>query len=232
MGGEPFVIKHTWLLLDALVERGVAQNLLVGLATNGQQQSAKLAELAPRFRGFHLSLSIDGHGELYEYLRHGASWGKLVENIRAFRQMPNVDVAAVPTLQNCNALDLVTLLRFLDEHELRLAYNVVSTPARLSPRSLPPSVRRIAAERLRRYQQDECRQENVAVVTAYIEALEEVGEEFDEELFEEFMTFTNDLDASRGQNLGTVAPELVELISAAGVKWSHRRRHTLAEAQS
>jgi len=33
MGGEPFLIKHTWRLLDALVERGVAQNLLVGLAT-------------------------------------------------------------------------------------------------------------------------------------------------------------------------------------------------------
>ncbi|HEY8763329.1 MAG TPA: hypothetical protein VIM18_04000 [Solirubrobacteraceae bacterium] len=47
MGGEPFLIKHTWRLLDALVERGVAQNLLVGLATDGQQQSTKLAELAP-----------------------------------------------------------------------------------------------------------------------------------------------------------------------------------------
>jgi hypothetical protein len=229
MGGEPFLIKHTWRLLDALVERGVAQNILVGLATNGQQQGTKLAEVAARFRGFNLSLSIDGHGRLYEYLRHGASWEKLMENIRAFARMPNVDVAVVPTLQNCNALGMVTLLRFLDQHELRLAYNVVSWPARLSPANLPPSVRRIAARRLRSYQCDECRPANTAVVEAYIEALEEVGDEFDPELFAEFMTFTNDLDASRGQSLGQVAPELLSLLRAAGVEWSSERRHALGQ---
>jgi MoaA/NifB/PqqE/SkfB family radical SAM enzyme len=230
MGGEPFLIKHTWRLLDALAERGVAQNLLVGLATNGQQQSTRLAELAPRFRGFNLTLSIDAHGKLYEYLRHGASWAKLADNICAFRQMANVDVAVVPTLQNCNALDMVTLLRFLDQHELRLAYNVVSWPARLSPANLPPSVRRAAAERLRAYQQDECRPANIAVVDAYIEALEEVGDEFDDTLFAEFMTFTNDLDVSRGQSLGEVAPELLALIHAAGVRWSQEHRHAAPRA--
>jgi MoaA/NifB/PqqE/SkfB family radical SAM enzyme len=232
MGGEPFLIKHTWRLLAALVDRGVAQNLLVGLATNGQQQSTKLAELAPRFRGFNLSLSIDPHGKLYEYLRHGASWEKLVDNICAFPQTPNVDVAVVPTLQNCNALDIVTLLRFLDQHELRLANNVVSWPARLSPANLPPSVRGIAAERLRCYLQNECRPANAAVVAAYIEALEEVGDEFDDGLFAEFMTFTNDLDASRSQNLGEVAPELLALVRAAGVQWSHQRRYAVSKVKT
>jgi SAM-dependent methyltransferase/MoaA/NifB/PqqE/SkfB family radical SAM enzyme len=225
MGGEPFLIDGTWRLLTALVARGVAPRLLVGLATNGLQRSAKLEELAPRFRGFSLSLSIDGHGKLFEYLRHGASWRKLVDNLRGFRQVPNLDLAAVPTLQNGNALDMVTLLRFLDEHELRLAYNVLNWPARLRPTNLPPSVRRIAAARLRGYLDAECRPENFAVVRGYCEAIEEAGDSFDAGLFGEFMTFTNDLDAARGEKFCEAAPELAALIRAAGVEWSDERRH-------
>jgi MoaA/NifB/PqqE/SkfB family radical SAM enzyme/SAM-dependent methyltransferase len=230
MGGEPFLIDRTWRLLRALVARGLAPRLLVGLATNGQHRSAHLEELAPRFRGFNLSLSIDAHGKLYEYLRHGASWRKLVDNLRWFRQVPNLDLAAVPTLQNGNVLDMVTLLRFLDEQELRLAYNVANSPARLRPTNLPPSVRRIAARRLRAYLDAECKSPNLAVVRAYCEILEGAGDDFDAGLFGEFMTFTNDLDAGRGESLREAAPELVALVRAAGVEWSDARRHGPAGA--
>jgi MoaA/NifB/PqqE/SkfB family radical SAM enzyme/SAM-dependent methyltransferase len=228
MGGEPFLIDHTWRLLDALVARGVAQRILVAVVSNGQQRSARLAELAPRFRSFNVSLSIDGHGKLYEYLRHGASWRKLVDNLHWLRQLPNLDLAVVPTLQNGNALDMVPLLRFLDAQELRLIYNVASWPARLHPADLPPSVRRIAVARLRAYLDAECRPENVAVVRGYCEVLEEAGDAFDADLFAEFMTFTNDLDAARGESLCEAAPELWALVRAAGIQWSHARRHVPA----
>jgi MoaA/NifB/PqqE/SkfB family radical SAM enzyme/SAM-dependent methyltransferase len=230
IGGEPFLIDRTWRLLDALVARDVAPHIFVGLVTNGQQRNARLAELVPRFRGFNVSVSIDGHGKLYEYLRHGGSWRKLVENLSWLRQMPNLVVTAVPTLQNGNALDMVTLLRFLDERELYLSYNVVTWPARLRPTNLPPSVRRIAAARLRAYLDAECRPANLAVVRNYCEILEEAGDSFDAGLFGEFMTFTNDLDAGRGESLCEAAPELVALVRAAGVEWSGERRHAPAGA--
>ncbi len=230
MGGEPFLISCTWRLLSALVERGVARRLYVGLATNGQQRSEKLAELAPHFRGFNLSLSIDAHGKLYEYMRSGASWSKFVDNLRWFRHIPNVDLAIVPTLQNCNVLDIVPLLRFVDEHDLPLGYNVLTKPARLSPTNLPPSVRRIAARRIRHYLDTECKPVNLAVVRSYYECLEEAGDEFDPEVFAEFMTFTNDLDADRGESLHDVAPELVALVRAAGLEWSNDRRYVPAAA--
>jgi MoaA/NifB/PqqE/SkfB family radical SAM enzyme/SAM-dependent methyltransferase len=230
IGGEPFLIDRTWRLLDALVARGVAPHIFVGLVTNGQQRSARLAELVPRFRGFNVSVSIDGHGKVYEYLRHGGSWRKLVENLSWLRQVPNLVITAVPTLQNGNALDMVTLLRFLDERELYLSYNVLTWPARLRPTNLPPSVRRIAAARLRAYLDAECRPANLAVVRNYCEILEEAGGDFDAGLFDEFMTFTNDLDAARGESLCEAAPELVALIRAAGIEWSNERRHARAGA--
>jgi SAM-dependent methyltransferase len=230
MGGEPFLVDHTWRLLAALVARGVAHRIIVGVASNGQQRNARLEELAPRFGRFSLSLSIDGHGKLYEVLRHGASWHRLIENLHWFRQLPSVDLVAVPTLQNGNALDMVTLLRFLDEHGLPVSYNVLTWPAHLRPTNLPPSVRRIAAARLRRYLDTECRPVNLAVVQSYCEVLEAAGDEFDGELFAEFMTFTNDLDASRGESFADAAPELLALVRAAGVEWLEARRYTPAGA--
>ncbi|MGH9441368.1 MAG: twitch domain-containing radical SAM protein [Thermoanaerobaculia bacterium] len=230
IGGEPFLIPSTWRLLEALVARGVAPHVFVGLLTNGQQRSTKLEELAPHFRGFNVSVSIDGYGRLYEYLRHGGSWRKLADTLRWLRHVPNLVLSAVPTFQNCNVLDIVTLLRFLDKQELPLTYNVVTWPARLSPANLPPSVRRIAAMRLRSYLDAECKPGNLTVVRNYCDLLEEAGDDFDADLFGEFMTFTNDLDASRGESLGEAAPELVALIRAAGVDWSHERRHVSAPA--
>jgi len=226
MGGEPFLIDSTWNLLSALVDRGIAQRLYVGIATNGQQRSAELEKLAPSFRGFGLTVSIDAYGKLYEYLRHGGTWRNLVDNLRWFRDLPNVHVSALPTLQNGNVLDMVNLLRFLDGEKLSLGYNVLSWPAFLRPNNLPTGVRRIALARLRGYLDAECTPANVPVVRAYCNILEEAGDTFDANLFAEFMTFTNDLDASRGENLASASPELAALIRAGGVEWSSERRHT------
>jgi MoaA/NifB/PqqE/SkfB family radical SAM enzyme/SAM-dependent methyltransferase len=230
IGGEPFLIEQTWLLLEELVARGVAPSIYVGLLTNGQQRSARIESLAPSFRGFSVSVSIDGYGKLNDYLRHGSNWLNLVDTLAWLRTIPNVSVAILPTLQNCNALDMPALLRFVDAQDLPLGYNVLNWPPRLRPANLPPSVRRIAAQRLRAYVDGECKPVNRGIVRAYCEILEEVGEKFDPDLFREFATFTNDLDADRGVSLRDAAPELLALIRAAGVEWSRDRRHVAAGA--
>jgi MoaA/NifB/PqqE/SkfB family radical SAM enzyme/SAM-dependent methyltransferase len=230
MGGEPFLIEHTWSLLEALVARGVASKIFVGLSTNGQQTHPKLAELAPLFRGFNTSISIDGTGKLYDYLRSGGTWPKLVETVEQLMEVPNLQVSVVPTFQNANVLDISEVVRFADERGLALAYNILLAPARLGATNLPPSVRRIAASRLRAHLDGECSAANAPILQAYCEVLEEPGDAFDAELFEEFMTFTNDLDADRGENFRDAAPELFALIRAAGIEWSHKRRHGNAEA--
>ena len=230
MGGEPFLIEHTWHLLEQLVARGIAPSIYVGLSTNGMQRSEKLADLARHFRGFNVSVSIDGYGKLNEYLRHGSDWSTVVANLDWLRAIPNVDVAIVPTLQNGNALELPALLRFADARDFPIAYNVVTEPAHLRPANLPPTVRRIAARRLRDYLDAECKPVNRGVVRAYCEILEQPGDDFDPERFHEFATFTNDLDADRGESLRDAAPELAALLRVAGVAWPEDRRHVSAGA--
>jgi MoaA/NifB/PqqE/SkfB family radical SAM enzyme len=226
LGGEPFLIKQTWELLEALVERNVARNIFAGISTNGQWRSTKLEELAPAFRGFGTSVSIDGYGRLFEYLRHGGRWDTLRGTLDWLTGLDCVSVSVTPTLQNTNALNMVRLFRALDTYDLTFSYNVLTWPTRLQPANLPPAIRSLAAQRLRDYLRDDCAPYNAEVVCGYAEVLEEDPDAFDEELFHEFMTFTNDLDDSRGERLADAAPELFDLIAEAGIVWTADRRHT------
>jgi SAM-dependent methyltransferase/pyruvate-formate lyase-activating enzyme len=224
LGGEPFLIAEVWELLRLLAERGWARRISLGLVSNGTRQQPELERLAPAFERVFVSVSIDGYGPLHEYLRYGAKWSELVRNLDWLQSISNIVVVATPTLQNLNALGAVKLFRFLDRREVDLHFNVVTWPRRLAPTNLPPLVRRIAAQRLRHYLDEECRATNRLVVQSWAGMLE--GEsDFDPELFGELMLFTNDLDAARGQRLASVEPELVALLRAAGVRWTTERRH-------
>ena len=84
---------------------------------------------------------------------------------------------------------------------------------------------RAAVERLEAYLASDCREVNAHVVRGYLELLSEPGDAFDEKLFAEFMAFTNDLDASRGERLADVAPELMAMLEEAGITWSDAHVH-------
>lgn len=227
LGGEPFLIEEVWDLLHLLVERGWSRRISLGLVSNGTKRRPELEQLVTEFKRVFISVSIDGYGPLFEYLRHGAKWRELVRNLDWLQGLPNISLVATPTLQNTNALGAVKLFRFLDERGINLHFNVLTWPRRLSATNLPRRVRRIAAERLRAYVDEECRPENRSVVQGWAGLLE-TEDELDPELFREFMLFTNDLDASRGQSLADVDPELFTLLRASGVRWTYERRHTTA----
>jgi hypothetical protein len=51
----------------------------------------------------------------------------------------------------------------------------------------------------------------------------------DPKLLDEFMLFTNDLDASRGQNFASVNSELLGFIEASGVCWTDKTKFAPAK---
>ncbi|PYQ29931.1 MAG: hypothetical protein DMF56_09400 [Acidobacteria bacterium] len=230
LGGEPFLIQEVWDFLQMLVDRGWSRRVVLTLTTNGTRQRAELERLAPAFRNFIVSVSIDGHGPLFEYLRSGAKWTELVQNLDWLVRVPHVRTIVSPTMQNTNVLSAVKLFRFFDERALDATFNVLTNPGFLSEKNLPPRVRRIAAERLRAYLDEDCRPENGAVVQAWATLLEQ-EHELDPKLFHDFMVFTNDLDASRGQSLADVDPELFALLRASGIEWTNERRHAQSSVE-
>jgi MoaA/NifB/PqqE/SkfB family radical SAM enzyme len=225
-GGEPLIIKEIGDVLQRLIDAGVASNIRLNCATNGSTVHSPWLRLAERFKELNLSFSIDGFGKYYEYIRYPARWDTLTRNMAFLTKGPNTVASASVTMQNYNLLNIVELFRYLDTIDLQnIGGGALASPAYLSPAALPPSVRRQAAERLRRYAENDCRPNNQAFVLGLGTGLEAAGETFDIDLLREFMLFTNDLDASRGQSFRETHAELVGLIEEAGFEWTAETRY-------
>jgi MoaA/NifB/PqqE/SkfB family radical SAM enzyme len=228
-GGETLLIKEVEEVLQWFVDAGAAQNIVVWAQTNATTTRVPWLRLAEKFESVRLGPSIDGVGKHYEYIRYPAKWDVLVKNLKALRRLPHVGVDSPNvTLQNYNILNIVELFRYLDSIGLSFTASFLKFPRYLSIEAMPPRARRLAAERLRAYAGKGCQRENRAQVLGFASTLESLGEQFDDKLMRDFMLFTNDLDASRGQSFRETCPELLELIAEAGFTWTDETLHARA----
>jgi MoaA/NifB/PqqE/SkfB family radical SAM enzyme len=227
LGGETLLIKEVGDILQCLIDAGVADNIVLLATTNGTVIKSPWLGLAERFKQLALNVSIDGFGGYYEYIRYPARWNTLTGNIEVLKKRSRTRLTAIATLQAYNALNIVDLFKYLDSIGLDFYAYPVSHPAYLSPMVLPPSVGRLAIERLCSYAEGDCLPKNRELVLGLASGLEKVGgrEVFDENLMRTFMLFTNDLDITRGQSFRDTHGELLELITDAGFTWTNESFH-------
>jgi MoaA/NifB/PqqE/SkfB family radical SAM enzyme len=226
-GGEPLLLRETPRLLERLIAAGRAQFLFLQFISNGSVVPRWLS-LAPKFRRLDLVISVDGYAEQYDYIRYPGRWSKLAHHFQLFKNIPNVYPYATTTVQVNNVLHLTDLFRYLDSIDFSFTGYLLQGPGHLAVSILPASIRRVAAARLLEYAETDCRPPQHALVrslAAQIEAGEDAGNPY---LLRDFMLFTNDLDASRGQSIHRSDPELVELLEQAGHPWLHETLHAPA----
>jgi hypothetical protein len=85
VGGEPLMWDIHWDIMKYLVETGGSKNVTVRYNTNLSRISYKgtnLYDLLPYFKHVQLSASIDGIGEVVEYVRHGIKWEQWFNNFK------------------------------------------------------------------------------------------------------------------------------------------------------
>ena len=82
-GGEPFLIKQHFDLLERAAESGYAKNIDIHYNTNGTQYPKQL-EVWKHFKHVQIAFSIDNVGERFEYERDGAKWATVNRNIKKF----------------------------------------------------------------------------------------------------------------------------------------------------
>ena len=85
-GGEPFLIKQHFDLLQRAVDKGYSNEIDIHYNTNGTQ-FPKQYEVWKTFKHVQIAFSIDNVGERFEYERDGASWSNVNENIKKFRKL-------------------------------------------------------------------------------------------------------------------------------------------------
>lgn len=147
-GGEPFMSKKMWRILEVAVEKEYAKDMEVHYATNGTQWPKDKIEIFKHFRHIHISFSIDGIGDSFEYMRYPAKWDEVKQNmlnaVEFNQKTNNLYLGWCITLSTINISILPEILR---EHKQNFSqfgpylnlvhgpiwYNLNQTPEEVKP---------------------------------------------------------------------------------------------------
>jgi len=215
-GGEPTINKAQLQLLQRLVERDQAKKIKLTIWSNLTSIQPSFYKLLENFQQVVVYGSTDGFGSTYEYIRFPGNWAAFDRNARTLVKVPRLCLFVSPVLQAYNALDLTALYDWCLEVGARPQVNILNQPLYLDYRILPMSARNLAAGRLADWIGQHRRHPLVdekfaASLDGLAGALANEQDRLGAPHIEDFMRFTNDLDASRGQDIKTALPELFAL---------------------
>lgn len=209
-GGEPFLIREHFDMLQGIVDRGIAGQVEIHYNTNGTQFPEHAAEIWKHFRTVEIAVSIDDIGVRFEYQRSNAVWCEVERNVEKFRQLrqqlPNIHLQCCTTVNVFNVRYLDGVANWIAMQGFDFVYwNMMHDAWYFSIGCLPDSAK-LAIER--HLKSTDIPPQYHAEIDRIIEFMQR-GASTDG-----FMTRMKiaDLDRKRQQHLSDVEPELAQLL--------------------
>lgn len=85
VGGEPLMWERHWTIMDQLVKTGKSKDVVIRYNTNLSRIKYKnynLYDMLPYFKRINICASIDGVGDIGEYIRTGINWNEWINNFK------------------------------------------------------------------------------------------------------------------------------------------------------
>ena len=212
-GGEPFMIKEHFDLLQGLVDRGLAGQIEIHYNTNGTQWPEHAEAIWKHFKTVEIAFSIDDVGDRFEYQRSNAVWSEVCDNIERFRQMrnrnPRIRLQVCTTVNVFNVYYIEQVANWINTQSFDFVYwNMMHEAYYFSISTLPESAKQSIATKLQSAQVDARTQHEFAQIIDFMMR----GVSLDGNILRMRVA---DLDRKRNQNLTQVQPELAALINYA-----------------
>ena len=156
-GGEPLMDPYHYKILDRLAEYG--DQIELKYATNGTTLGIKggrtIHDYWPKFKSIAVNVSIDGIHDVYEYIRGNGKFSEVEENIKVFKEFPNVTrVVGAFTVQANNIMQIDKVIDyFLNTMGIVFYSHRVNYPMALSAQTLPPELKDQIIEKLQLIQE-------------------------------------------------------------------------------
>lgn len=201
-GGEPTLIKEQDILLDYCIEKDLAKNINLKYNTNLTHIPDSLIEKWKQFKGVLLNCSIDAYGDLNTYIRNPIKWSKVSRNFEKLKSIPNIKMDVCITVQIYNVMHINKLLDWVISQDLpntMIFFNILEEPSHLNIKAMPQKLKDISAKRLEPYYN----LPKLSNVVDYM-MIETTPH------WNEFISFTQKLDAMRNEDVTSVVPELKE----------------------
>jgi len=140
MGGEPFLAKETFELLERVDKLGIAHKIKLVSPTNCSVfPNPRTIEILKTFKSVIINTSFDGVEELNDYIRVGSDWNKCIENFEKWIDLRNiysekfsVYISCTVTILNVNKL--FKIFKFFSNYLLphQIGFNPTTYPIHLS----------------------------------------------------------------------------------------------------
>lgn len=144
-GGEPSINPLILDFIDWLANSEYASKVMINVTTNGTRFFQKLIDYHHRFKYIMIQVSIDGIEDHFEYLRYGAVWEEVKNNILKYdslsQELNNFSVSLHYTLSWMNSLHFADFYKWTFENTVNmngLNLTKVMGPKRYSVDILPP----------------------------------------------------------------------------------------------
>ena len=225
LGGEPLIIKEHTDFLKQCIKHDIAKNMILFYTTNLTVLKDELFDLWSQFKHVYLGVSIDGYGEVDDYIRYPSKWAKLEKNIKKiseWKKKLNMDLQIHATFQALNILNYDKLLEWVfslgDLGFWKIPFsNWVTYPNWYDCRVLSKDLKDVAIERINKFidskkdiEWDIGEEQWLGILKSNLVTLKE--ELDDDEAILKFRVYTKKLDRSRKQHIVNYIPELEKFI--------------------
>lgn len=219
-GAEPMLIKKNFEVLQAAVDQGTAQDIVLHINTNGTIWNPEHEKLFGNFKKVFFDISIDDIKDRCGYVRHASTWDVVGKNLHQFLQAKqrntNFSFCICITINCLNVYYLDEIFDYMVKQGLHTNFNLLHLPWQLNLKVLPDPVKQAITAKLRAYVPDHSInpmqrgywQSQCESVINFMNTYEPHAESY----FQEFHYYTRALDRARGQSFEQQLPEFAQLV--------------------
>lgn len=217
-GGEPLMDPQHYRILELLRKR--APEIRLKYSTNLTRLEFKgrhVFEEWKNFKSVSLYASIDGLHDVYEYIRTGAKFSTVVENLELIKSTHEVnvdEVAVACTIQVYNVFQLPEIIDFFVNRKIKFHSHRVTAPKFLNTQILPAGMKSTLKTQLEDYRARFMQRSDLSDslknhVNKHIEdhLKHMMGRDWSH-LIPSFIDYTQRLDRARVTNIVEVVPQL------------------------
>ena len=143
-GGEPMISHEHWTLLQELVDSGQSKDIQLVYNTNLtviRYKDINIQDLWTYFKKVKIYCSVDAVGKPMEYIRSGANWLQIENNLKTLQQFKNVNITLSPVISILNFWFLPEFFEYARKQNLLVDPIVLRGPDYLALDVIPTQLK-------------------------------------------------------------------------------------------
>ena len=234
LGGETVITPGFKKILTALINAGIAQDIVIGFTTNLTVWSDSLNELLIQFKQVHLGMSVDALTPINDYVRYPSRSESVISYLNKWVKLGKehdwlLQLRITPTCLTVH--DLTTVYDYAWEHNCAVeSCNFLYRPEHMKIGVLPTEYRKVIIEKLTNWLAAHptdfigkiintrdpgiAQSQIVQDATSYLNFL--IGVEDESFRLPELVNFLKKFESNRNNSIITYLPQYEQLLRSAG----------------